>query len=283
MYRALEFYSGIGGMHYACLAANNRLSQPISVIQAFEISHICNAVYQHNFHHQAKQVGIQGLSVDDLLSYNADIWLLSPPCQPYTRAGKQLDMKDERSQSFLHLCHLLRQILSSSKTSSLAPSFLLLENVQSFERSKSCSHLIEILTEYEYHIQEMILSPIQIQIPNQRSRFFLLARRFPSFPNNNNIHTAIQPSETRIILHYIPNNPYFLTHNYHLIQPSSTGFIEEDSSSSCIRLCGDLTCHPISNYLDQQGENKKDQSQEYEVTPEILTKGTSYCYGINKT
>lgn len=52
--RALEFYSGIGGMHHAL-----RLAAPNSeVVKAFEISDVANAVYKHNFNTPVHQVGV---------------------------------------------------------------------------------------------------------------------------------------------------------------------------------------------------------------------------------
>ena len=49
---ALEFYSGIGGMHYALKAA-----MPSAVVlDAFDINHLANKVYEHNFGWPAKQV-----------------------------------------------------------------------------------------------------------------------------------------------------------------------------------------------------------------------------------
>ncbi len=40
----------------------------------------------------------------------ADLWLLSPPCQPYTRTGLCLDLEDRRAQPLLHLSKLLPKL-----------------------------------------------------------------------------------------------------------------------------------------------------------------------------
>ena len=40
----------------------------------------------------------------DLLEQaNAELWMLAPPCQPYTRRGLQHDINDARARSFLKL------------------------------------------------------------------------------------------------------------------------------------------------------------------------------------
>lgn len=105
------------------------------------------------------------------------MWLLSPPCQPHTRQGMKKDCDDARSDGLLHIVSLLQKV----KT---IPDYLLLENVEGFEVSQSREMLINVLKERSYFYQEFILSPNQFQIPNQRDRYFLIARRtaFPEPP-----------------------------------------------------------------------------------------------------
>lgn len=80
-WRILEFYSGIGGMRYSLMKAGI----DAEVIEAFDINDTANDVYEHNFGHRPFQGNIQNLSAIELDKYKADAWLLSPPCQPYTR------------------------------------------------------------------------------------------------------------------------------------------------------------------------------------------------------
>ena len=48
--KALEFYSGIGGMHFACeMACKLGYIPPVEVLAAFDINPVANAVYEHNF------------------------------------------------------------------------------------------------------------------------------------------------------------------------------------------------------------------------------------------
>ncbi|XP_042044004.1 tRNA (cytosine(38)-C(5))-methyltransferase 2-like isoform X6 [Salvia splendens] len=80
-WRVLEFYSGIGGLRYSLMEAG----VDAVVIEAFDINDVANDVYEHNFGHRPYQGNIQTLSAANLDKYEADAWLLSPPCQPYTR------------------------------------------------------------------------------------------------------------------------------------------------------------------------------------------------------
>jgi len=83
LWRVLEFYSGIGGMRYSLMALGARAE----VVEAFDINDVANDVYEHNFGHRPCQGNIQTLTASDLDKYKAHAWLLSPPCQPYTRQG----------------------------------------------------------------------------------------------------------------------------------------------------------------------------------------------------
>lgn len=45
----------------------------------------------------------------------ADVWTLSPPCQPYTKGGLQRGNSDGRSNSLLHLLILLQKVIYYKK------------------------------------------------------------------------------------------------------------------------------------------------------------------------
>ncbi|RYQ82652.1 hypothetical protein Ahy_B10g101230 isoform A [Arachis hypogaea] len=161
--RVLEFYSGIGGMRYSLIRAGVKAQ----VVEAFEINDRANDVYEHNFGHRPYQGNIQCLTAADLDGYGADAWLLSPPCQPYTRQGLQKDTGDARAFSFLQILELMPFLLKP-------PSLLFVENVVGFETSDTHAKLIEILDRTNFVTQEFILSPLQFGIPYSRPRYFCL-------------------------------------------------------------------------------------------------------------
>lgn len=169
-FKVLEFYSGIGGMRYSLMKSGVNAE----VVQAFEINDTANDVYHHNFGHRPFQGNIQSLTATDLDKYQAHAWLLSPPCQPYTRQGLQKHSSDARAFSFLNILELIPQLSS-------APLMLLVENVVGFETSDTRSKMIEVLAKTGYLTQEFILSPLQFGVPYSRPRYFCLAKRKPSY------------------------------------------------------------------------------------------------------
>lgn len=165
----VEFYSGIGGWHYATRETGLNLK----IIAAVDINTTANKVYKHNFPNtKVLQRNILGLSAEELDSFLADLFTLSPPCQPFTRQGKNEDDIDHRTDSFFHLMG----ILSAMKK---PPQYVMMENVKGFELSRTRGHFVHVLKDLGYTFQEYLISPKQFGIPNSRLRYYLLARLSP--------------------------------------------------------------------------------------------------------
>ncbi|KAI9197207.1 S-adenosyl-L-methionine-dependent methyltransferase [Polychytrium aggregatum] len=164
--RALEFFSGIGGMHYGLEWAG----VDAEVLASFDINHIANECYQHNFGIAPIQTAIQAFTASYVESFGANCWLMSPPCQPYTKGGKRLDDQDPRALGLLRLTQILHKLKSP-------PNWIFLENVLLFEESRSRDLLVSTLRSLNYEILEWLLTPLQFGVPNDRKRFYMTARR----------------------------------------------------------------------------------------------------------
>jgi tRNA (cytosine38-C5)-methyltransferase len=60
---------------------------------------------------------------------------------------------------------------------SCRPRYIFVENVPGFETSQSRAYLVGTLHTLGFHIEEYLLSPIYLGIPNDRKRYYLLARK----------------------------------------------------------------------------------------------------------
>ncbi|ORY07872.1 S-adenosyl-L-methionine-dependent methyltransferase [Basidiobolus meristosporus CBS 931.73] len=149
--RCLEFFSGIGGLHYAFIAAGGSGE----VVASFDMNEVANEVYLYNFKKAPVTRGIEFLSVADI------------------QKRKSLDDQDERAKGLLHLIDLLPEL-------DCPPKYLFLENVKNFEYSRSRERLVNCLDDLDYEIHECLLTPLQFGIPNDRLRYYLMARRKPS-------------------------------------------------------------------------------------------------------
>jgi tRNA (cytosine38-C5)-methyltransferase len=180
MVSTLEFFSGIVGLHYGLSFAD----QNAKVLASFDTNTIANSVYKHNFGIDSTVKGIERLTSEYLDKFKADCWLLSPPCQPYTAGGNRLDHKDPRAEGLLHLISILSKLKHK-------PLFIFVENVPNFEVSESRKLLVETLFELDYEIDEFLVSPVALGIPNNRRRYYLAARlgqRMERLPTVDDIH-----------------------------------------------------------------------------------------------
>ncbi|KAL5269929.1 hypothetical protein ACHWQZ_G003410 [Mnemiopsis leidyi] len=185
--RVCEFYSGIGGYHIA-LSQIPHLS--FEVAAAFEISSNANCVYRANFPNttvlETNLCGLTATRLDSIIrkSVGSDsqdeavtsrdevMFVMSPPCQPFTRQGIQKDDLDPRSESVLHLFETFSQLTS-------LPDYFILENVRGFETSNTRNRIMQFFTKHQYRVAEFLINSNQVGIPNSRLRYYLLARKEP--------------------------------------------------------------------------------------------------------
>ncbi|XP_045525497.1 tRNA (cytosine(38)-C(5))-methyltransferase isoform X2 [Pieris brassicae] len=165
-HKILELYSGIGGMH--CAWKDSGLDGDI--IAAIDINTVANEVYRENFPNTYQITkNIQSLTVSEINKLEVDTILMSPPCQPFTRNGKYLDDSDPRTNSFLYIINILKELVNIEN--------ILMENVKGFECSKVRNLFIDKLKECNFDYQEFLLCPSQIGVPNSRLRYYCLARK----------------------------------------------------------------------------------------------------------
>nr|SVE80265.1 EOG090X0A4V [Daphnia magna] len=168
--RILELYSGIGGMHYAAELAN----VGAEVVFSVDINTSANEVYRHNFKQTNQQSrNIESLSANEINKLKPNVIMMSPPCQPFTRVGLKLDVEDSRCSSFLHLLDVLPHLETVS--------LVLMENVVGFETSEMRNAFTKALKSCGFYFREFLLSPVSLQIPNSRNRYYLIAKKFTNF------------------------------------------------------------------------------------------------------
>lgn len=150
-----------------------------------EISTVANDVYKHNFPTtRVVNRNIESLSVAEIEKMNINAIFMSPPCQPFTKNGLQKDANDPRTASFVHLLKLIPKLTNLK--------YILLENVEPFERSTVRQSFILCLQNSKFNYKECILSPCDFGVPNSRRRYFLIAKK------NNLASCYSHLSESRI-------------------------------------------------------------------------------------
>ncbi|EGC34300.1 hypothetical protein DICPUDRAFT_153508 [Dictyostelium purpureum] len=256
--RVLEFYSGIGGMHYGLKESGVKFE----VVQSFDINTNAILNYKYTFNENTSQKNIESLTVEEIDNFKSNAWLMSPPCQPFTRSGLQKDDLDNRTNSFFHLLDVIGKLKSP-------PKYILIENVFGFEKSNTRTELVKVLKQLHYSFQEFHLTPQQFDLPNQRLRYFCIAKLNSIFnfqeieetiidkkdENVNNINN--ENNENNNNNDNNDNNDKYKILNY---IPGYNHSTLED-------------CEPLSNYLDT--DKTDDEIYQQHKVPEklLLSKG----------
>ena len=250
----VEFYSGIGGWTMALQEAVEAAGGSITLrrMAALDHSDLCTIVMEHNFANdpsekkrkRQEKYSIETLSLEQAHAWAADIWTMSPPCQPHTRQHEnQLnDLDDIRSTSFLNLCHLL-----SHMDVKKLPKLILLENVVGFELSGSFERWRTALEMRGYKTDHFHLTPTQVGLPNDRPRYYCVA-----VLTSLDGHGFMETNDTK--------SPV----NIHQSLPN-------------IRPLDDVSdLPPISSFLD----DSKEDTESLLVSPKILYSHSSWCFDI---
>jgi len=169
--RVLELYCGVGAMHFALRRVTARKTD---VVGAFDVNpNACDA-YEMNHGVRPVMKSLVSVPLATLEKYDADAWVMSPPCQPFTRQGLKLDVDDGRAESFMRLVDCMGDMKAR-------PKYIFVENVVGFETSRMRDALLERLREFDFHVQEFILTPKDFGVPYSRPRYFLCARSTAQF------------------------------------------------------------------------------------------------------
>ena len=164
---ALELFCGIGG--FAAAVAGT----PIRIAAALDQSAVALSVYRLNFpEHDLRQADLEQIRAGELAAYGAELWWLSPPCQPYSVRGAGRDLDDPRARSLVRLLAIL-----TAMDDDALPRHLALENVPGFAGSQAREKLTGLLTARGYRLRERQLCPTELGIPSRRPRYYLIASR----------------------------------------------------------------------------------------------------------
>lgn len=228
---AIEFFSGIGGWS----SALRNIGFSCRVVQAYDINTAANEVYEANYHHKPSGKSILNLTSTLLDKLSAKIWMMSPPCQPFTRNNTtdSRDVNDNRSEPFLHLVDILSKMQNP-------PVYLALENVIGFESSDCCQRFLDVLDQRDYTYQQYHLDPLKLGIPNSRPRYYCIAK-LRNQRLDEGKEDLIIPSNVREIRNeegITPQEPLIFQRNlkYYLDNTTSATEVVSSFLSFCVKV-----------------------------------------------
>lgn len=160
----IDLFAGLGGFHLALKKLGHQC------VFACEIKETLANLYKKNF-----GIDIKGdiRRVKPKVIPNHDILCAGFPCQPFSKAGQQKGMKDEKNGA---LFFVIADILKFYK-----PKYFLLENVPHIrkhdnERTWRC--MVSVLEDkLKYKVDHKVYSPHEFGIPQHRKRIFIVGAR----------------------------------------------------------------------------------------------------------
>lgn len=156
--RAIDLFCGAGGATLGMLWAGVEI--PLGIDHCPDTA----AVYSAMSGVDALVADVGDLCPGNLPSF--DLAWASPPCQPYSLAGKRRGAHDERDA----IPKLLQFI------ERFRPPLIVVEEVPLFRSSNSYAYLINALIKGGYHAECRILNAANYGVPQSRRRLFVVAR-----------------------------------------------------------------------------------------------------------
>ena len=157
----IDLFAGIGGFHIALEKLGHEC------VFASEKRINLAELYEKNFEIEVNR-DITKIEVSDIPAF--DILCAGFPCQPFSKAGKQDGLRDERNGS---LFDKIVDILEFHR-----PKYFILENVRnliSHDNENTWFYIKEQLeNRLEYKIDKKIYSPHNFGIPQHRERLFIV-------------------------------------------------------------------------------------------------------------
>lgn len=157
--RAIELFSGIGGL---------RLAAPrgMEVVAAYDQDRAAGVVHARNGAAPVIPLDLASVTAREILRHDAEAWLLSPPCQPFTRRGSRRDIDDPRCAGLLRLIALLPRC---------RPCRVLVENVPGFHGSRAHAGLVAALRALGHDVADVEACPTELGAPIRRRRQFVVS------------------------------------------------------------------------------------------------------------
>ena len=180
-------FSGIGAVEHALA----RLGVPHEIVFAGDIDKHVRATYFANY------AITEDRWHDDITNFDAsrfcgkvDLLVGGSPCQSFSMVGKREGLEDDRGDLFFEFVRVLREA---------QPKAFIFENVRgvlSHDKGRSWASMSDALRASGYHIHFQVLNSRDHEIPQNRSRLFVVGLRDPKssfvFPTPQRLESTMQ-------------------------------------------------------------------------------------------
>ena len=202
----IDLFCGIGGFHLALTSIPNINAK---CVFASEIDIHCKRIYEYNF--KIKPYGDILQNIANIPNF--DILCAGFPCQPFSNAGNKKGLSDKKGLLFDSIV----EILKIHK-----PKLGFLENVKhikNISNGEVYKYIYQQITNLGYNMLDFEISPLDINIPQNRKRIIFILIRNDITYNKKDIIKIIEQNiikykeinKNNIILDHIDNSKYNLS------------------------------------------------------------------------
>jgi DNA (cytosine-5)-methyltransferase 1 len=160
--RFIDLFAGLGGFHKALHELGHEC------VFASELNPILRETYRENWGIEA-QGDIKRIVKDEIGTIpDHDVLCAGFPCQPFSKAGKQLGREDQRGTLFDEIVKILAE---------KRPEFFILENVRyiaKHDNEETWRYMQVAFRELGYEVDHHDYSPHDFGIPQHRQRIFIV-------------------------------------------------------------------------------------------------------------
>jgi DNA (cytosine-5)-methyltransferase 1 len=211
-WKFIDLFCGIGGFHRGFI--------DFECVFACDINEQCRKTYYDNY---GVKPGGDIFSVKTLDIPQHNILCAGFPCQPFSSAGKQQGLEDERSKVYDKLIEIINV---------KQPNIIILENVKNLtiiDGGSVFKKIQEDLTNLNYNVTYSILNVSDFGLPQNRERIFIIGinkfyqnRQFnfeylKSVKINKSLKDVIDLSNDN----YIDKNKYIILEDKHIVKQKS--------------------------------------------------------------
>jgi DNA (cytosine-5)-methyltransferase 1 len=158
--KCVDLFSGCGGLSLGFEKAGFHVSA------AFEIWDSAIEVYKENFSHPIYKQDLteENVSINKIKEFSPDLIMGGPPCQDFSSAGKR-----DITQGRADLTYNFANIVCAIK-----PKWFVMENVEQIKKSHILDEVIQQFNNNGYGLSSVILDASYCNVPQSRTRFFLI-------------------------------------------------------------------------------------------------------------
>lgn len=160
MITAVDLFSGCGGLSLGFQQAG------VEILAAIDNWNIALDVYRENFNHPAIQQDLtdEATAIKIIREFAPEMIIGGSPCQDFSSAGKR-DLNGGKADLTYNFTNIVCDI---------KPKWFVMENVRRITKSNILTQISNQFVEYGYSLSSIVLDASLCNVPQSRSRFFLI-------------------------------------------------------------------------------------------------------------